>query len=110
MRKFTAILIALAFIATQYARQVVFLECTLQNYFLATEMQCDCETALVASSPMPQDALPVAHPHTHIDENYFIPNIIVLTNETLTVDRMFSIKSSLPPEPKFQNLDRPPCL
>jgi hypothetical protein len=70
--KITAIILLLAFVATQYAKQAAYLECRINNFFNSETGKCDCEKILSKGSLPSNDlSFPAIHSHIHLDESYF---------------------------------------
>ena len=83
VRKISALILSMAFLAAQYARQISFLECSVSNYFKAGTETCDCEKILVSETSDDQPG-PINHNHAHIDESYCLSGGAILLSHPST--------------------------
>jgi len=58
----------MAFAFAQYAKQGLYLECKLSNYFKTTAEKCDCNKAAGFDNQEPVQPIPKIHTHLHLDE------------------------------------------
>jgi hypothetical protein len=113
VRKFTAIILLTAFVASQYARHISFFECKLANYFKASTERCDCEKIIgEKSNSADQDPLPVVHNHFHLDESYCPPGKSETDNHSIDSRIIYSTAhfTLLITEGFFGSVDRPPQM
>lgn len=74
MRRFSAILLLVAFTWAQYAKQAIYLECRVANTFKSFAVTCDCEKKAGLDKSDPQNSpLSKTHTHTHLDELFPVP-------------------------------------
>jgi hypothetical protein len=72
LRKFSAILLFIVFIWSQYAKQAAYLKCRISNSFNSFASKCDCGEKAGFDKPDPA-AFPLSKTHTHIHPDELFP-------------------------------------
>jgi predicted metalloendopeptidase len=98
MKQLASIFLIAVLALSQYAKQLVYMECKISNSFKSSTEQCDCEkkydTHLLNDK---KPAGPQAHFHPVIDEYYTAPE-----NDTVTRSiNLFVEKTTLPSSPNL---------
>jgi hypothetical protein len=70
MRKPSVIILLIAIVTAQYARQVSYWECRLANSFQENNLRCNCERLLLSPDSTDTPAIPMGHNHAHLDDLY----------------------------------------
>jgi hypothetical protein len=84
MRKFTVILLLVAFTTGQYAKQLTYWQCRLSNIVRNDAARCDCEKLIVQTKPSDQPVLPVNHNHIHIQPDDLYDHAYEATDRRLS--------------------------
>jgi hypothetical protein len=109
MRKASAVILLAAFLATQYSKQLSYLECNLGNIFRSAIKKCDCEKLIdEIKIPASSSSLPVHHSHVHLDDMYDMTEICdhVIADFSMQIQpgsSLFRISKG-----KLWQVDRPP--
>jgi hypothetical protein len=90
LRKFYAILLLAVLAWSQYAKQIIYLECKVSNTFRSFAVKCDCEKK-AGFDKSDANSLPSSksHSHTHPDKLYPVtkavtPDFSIINNTIST--------------------------
>jgi hypothetical protein len=73
VQKIIAITLIGVFALSQYAKQLIYIECKISNNFKQESAKCDCETKLAQDiSESPDQPANTTHFHVHANDVYFI--------------------------------------
>ncbi|HEX5651790.1 MAG TPA: hypothetical protein VFX58_01875 [Chitinophagaceae bacterium] len=70
MQKLLAIILLFSFTVSQYARQLAYMECRLNNYLNSSLTDCNCEKVWTQSTTPDESPLPDSQRHLHPEEWY----------------------------------------